>query len=827
MSTNTQPNTPAQWQKFSQLKPVDDIPNHESKDEDNAMQLPGYCEIYTDILALNEPEIQMSADELTDLEINARVITADQPVHLNMSTRGAKKCVMVMYAAVLDQRISVSIEGDQRTELELGVDSGHLQAEIKFDEGQLEVSYSDRHGDDRTPAYQAFLDTELRVALAVCWSSPAVAISICSFVAKSAATAGSHALSQAQAVSLGQQLAAHAMTGPDSYFAPTLTFDDFVVTLESQRQAAKSFQQQYEAFQAAQDRVDDAKAAGETLLATVQHEQSTRLDLQSQTLGKYQAAAATVDACDKLLGDDDEELRHAKDRFETGLDEWIRRQTFLAICTILGAVFREWASLFLPIESRSRGHSRTDMLRARARPLEFAAGIYAVGKGSGDPGAVEKIVEDVEKAEKAAGAAENVILGSKAFKELWKYTKALGKLYPHISDVVSAVGKIDRLGDHDEIDLPTLGGDVSGSDGTDADASLIMSLAAWDEWGLDSDQQMEWAVLQQNPAIDGASEYRLTLRKHAVHGRALAQAQAEAVKQGQEYVQATLMVLQANRDIEAIDDLLAHYEEEKDAYAQVEAKFYDRYLQLQTTLVIQLQYAVDACRFYTLKEPAVILDSQMSVDDITNCIADLRGAMQDVDIQYANGYTPTIPTTFSDELASNFPETVIAGLKSSEQGYSATFTLLPMPGANYDPGPENYAYPFTGGYHYRLNGLEPRLTGVKPLPDAVHDGRAFVRFRIETSGTYSDLGYDPDTKEPKVWHFVSKLRQNRYVYEIDESGAWLRDTERAQYDDHEHAQPPPFTLWKVTLENPEDLDLSTLEKLELHWDAFYRPVFSS
>ncbi|EAU29446.1 predicted protein [Aspergillus terreus NIH2624] len=802
MSTNTQPNTPAQWQKFSELKPVDDIPNHESKDEDNAI---------------------MSADELTDLEINARVITADQPVHLKMSTRGAKKCVMVIYAAVLDQPISVSIEGDQRTELKLGVDSGHLQAEIKFDEGRLEVSYSDRHGDDRTPAYQAFLDTELRVALAVCWSSPAVAISICSFVAKSAATAGSHALSQAQAVSLGQQLAAHAMTGPDSYFAPTLTFDGFVVTLESQRQAAENFQRQYEAFQAAEDRVDDAKAAGETLLATVQHEQSTRLDLQSQALDKYRAAAATVDACDKLLRDDEEDLRHAKDRFETGLDEWIRKQTFLAICTILGAVFREWLPWSFLLNP---GHEAiVELTCACARPLEFAAGIYAVGKGSGNPGAVEKIVDEVEKAEEAAGAAEDVILGSKAFKGLWEYTKALGKLYPHISDVVSAVGKIDRLGDHDEIDLPTLGGDISGSDGTDADAGLIMSLAAWDEWELDSDQQMQWAVSQQNPAIDGASEYRLTLRKHAVHGRALAQAQAEAVKQGQEYVQATLMVLQANRDIEAIDDLLAHYEEEKDAYAQAEAKFYDRYLQLQTTLAIQLQYAVDACRFYTLKEPAVILDSQMSVDDITNCIADLRGAMQDVDIQYANGYTPNTPTTFSDELASKFPETVIAGLKSSEQGYSATFTLLPMPGDNYDPGPENYAYPFTGGFHYRLNGLEPRLIGVKPLPDAVHDGRALVRFRIETSGTYSDLGYDPDTKETKVWHFVSKLRQNRYVYEIDESGAWLRDRERATYDDHEHAQPPPFTLWKLTLENPEDLDLSTLDKLELHWDAFYRPDF--
>ncbi|OJJ96584.1 hypothetical protein ASPACDRAFT_1874688 [Aspergillus aculeatus ATCC 16872] len=727
----------------------------------------------------------MSADELTELEVNARVITADQPVHLNMSKTGAKKCIMVIYAAVLDQAISVSIEGDQRTELDLGVDSGHLQAEIKFDDGKLEVSYSDRHGDDRTAAYQAFLDTELRVALAVCWSSPAVAISICSWVAKSVATAGSHALSQAQAVSLGQQLAAHAMTGSDSYYAPTLTFDEYVLTLETQRQAAEDFQDQYERFQAAENQVDDAKAAGEALLATVQNTQSTRVDLQAQALAKYQAAAATVEACDKMLSDDDEELRHAQDRFQDGLDAWIQRQTFLAICTILGAIF------------------------------QFAVGIYAVGKGSGDPAAVEKIVKDVEEAEKTAGAAEDVILGSKAFNNLWEYTKALGKLFPKMVDLVSAAGKIDRLGDHDDIDLPTLGGDVSGSDGTDADASLIMSLVAWDEWELESDQQMEWATSQHDPAIDGASEYRLTLRKHAVHGRALAQAQAEAVKQGQGYIQATLLVLEANRDIEAIDELLAHYEEEKDAYAQAEAKFYDRYLQLRTTLAIQLQYAVDACRFYTLEEPEVNLDSQMSVDEITACIAYLRGAMQDVKNQYANGYTP-----------SSFPETVIAGLKSSAQGYSATFTLLPIPGANYDPGPENYAYPFTGGFHYRLNGLEPRLLGVKPTPDAVHDGRAFVRLRIETSGTYSDLGYDADTKETKVWHFVSKPRQNRYVYAVDESGAWLRDVERATYDDHEHAQPPPFTLWKLTLENPDDLDLSTLGKLELHWDAFYRPVFS-
>ncbi|KAM3548669.1 hypothetical protein MY1884_009079 [Beauveria asiatica] len=808
MSTSTQPNTPAQWQKFSRQKPVGDIPNRESKDEDNALgpsyrsiyfdgtsilqQLPGYCEIYTDILALTEPEIQMSASELTNLEINARVITADQPVHLKMSTRGATKCVMVIYAAVLDQPISVSIDNKQRTQLELGADSGHLQAEIKFDGGRLEVSYSDRHGDDRTPAYQAYLDTELRIALAVSWSSPAVAISICSFVAKSAATAGSHALSQTQAMSLGQQLAAHAMTGPDSYFAPTLTFDKFVVTLESQRQAAEAFQHQYEAFQAAKDRVDDAKAAGKTLLETVQNKHSTRLNLQSQALGKYQAAAATVDTCDNVLRKDEEDLRQADDRFETGLNKWKRRQTFLAICTILGSVFK------------------------------FAVGIYAVGKGLGDLGAIEKIVDDVEKAEKAAEAGEDVILGSKTFKQLWEFTKALGKLYPHIDNVVSAVGRIENLGGDDEIDLPTLGGHVSGSDITDADASLIMSLAAWDDWQLDSDQQMEWAVSQE---IDGASEYRLALRKHAVHGRALAQAQAEAVKQGQEYVQATLMVLQAKRDIKAINHLLDHYEEEKDAYAQAEAKFYDQYLQVQTTIAIQLQYAVDACRFYTLKEPTVIVDSQMSVADITRCIADLRVAMQDVDIEYATGYTNITRITFSDQLACKFPETVIAGLKSKEQEYSATFTLLPLPDADPRPGPENYAYPFSGGFHYRLNGLEPRLVGVKPRPEIVSHGSAEVCLRIESSGTYSDVGYDLDNKETKVWHFVSKLRQNRYAYLINESGAYIKDTEQVQYDDHEHAQPPPFTIWKVTIENPKDLDLSTLEELELHWDAFYRPIF--
>lgn len=288
----------------------------------------------------------LSPGDLTTVQINARVLTADQPVHLNMSKTGAKRCSILIFAAVVDQPFSVSVEGSQRTILDLGANSGHFGVEVDFQDGQLSVTYQEQHSYDASNPYRAFLDTELRIALALFWQRPGIAISICSYVAQSTFEIDAHSLSNAQAVSLGQQLAARAMAGPNANYAPTLPFKTYQQTMLSQLAAAKTFEKEYQRFQDEENAVADKKAAWATMLQHAQDQRSTLVNVQAQALSKYEDACVTAQKCSKKLDDDDEELRHAQDAFEDGLVAWKDAQLRKAVLGILTAIFRKSYSLF-------------------------------------------------------------------------------------------------------------------------------------------------------------------------------------------------------------------------------------------------------------------------------------------------------------------------------------------------------------------------------------------------------------------------------------------------------------------------------------------------
>lgn len=93
------------------------------------------------------------------------------------------------------------------------------------------------------------------------------------------------------------------------------------------------------------------------------------------------------------------------------------------------------------------------------------------------------------------------------------------------------------------INIPSTG-DISGTSQGDANAAAIVTMAAWDKWLLEADDQMAFAV-ENN--IDSASAYQLALRKHAINGKQLAQAQAEAIKSGYEYVQTQMEVIRCSQ----------------------------------------------------------------------------------------------------------------------------------------------------------------------------------------------------------------------------------------------------------------------------------------
>ena len=162
-----------------------------------------------------------------------------------------------------------------------------------------------------------------------------------------------------------------------------------------------------------------------------------------------------------------------------------------------------------------------------------------------------------------------------------------------------------------------------------------MALAAWDKWVLESDQQMEFAVGED---IGGASEYRTVLRKHAVNGKQLAQAQTEAIKAGQEYVQAEMDVIVSKQDIDELRNLQNQYENLADYYAQSEAKFFDRFLAMRTGVAIEMRNMVWAYKYWTLEDSRVVLDSQKSTADFRADLVLLDAELEAISGKYATDF---------------------------------------------------------------------------------------------------------------------------------------------------------------------------------------------
>lgn len=310
------------------------------------------CKVYADVLAFPDVDaVKFSLDDYATVEIVARVLTADRPVNLNITTKANGTAdemgAISIYVAVLDQPISISVNGKQSTTLELGSKSPSLGATISFDEddnGQLLllVSYTPKYIYDDTALFQSFLDTELRIGLALFWARPAIALSICDFVARITHdnnTGGSHSLSNAQAVALGQQLAAHAMATAHANYAPTLKFDDYHGTMLDQLAAAQTFEDEYKRFQDREASTDDQKTAWQTMLDKAQGQRVTRVQVQDQTLAKYDDAKSTVEKYIHQLDDDNDDLRKAKDAFDAGLLKWENAQILKAVFSILKAIF--------------------------------------------------------------------------------------------------------------------------------------------------------------------------------------------------------------------------------------------------------------------------------------------------------------------------------------------------------------------------------------------------------------------------------------------------------------------------------------------------------
>ncbi|KAI9925304.1 hypothetical protein ASPWEDRAFT_45752 [Aspergillus wentii DTO 134E9] len=789
-----QPKSPGEWQKYSNSQVVTSIPlRKEQKSEQNTLiERDIYLDeskiekpaarllyLYADVFAFTKSEITISPAPYSEIQIVARVLTADKPVHLKLAPQGAGFQLWI-FGYILDQPISVSVGNQAPLLLGLGLGKEYVGVKLNVHPDKINPEYQKAYNPVVDEDLQASLDTQLRVALALFWRNTSIAISICSYVAALTVNPALYSQINAQAVSLGQQLSVQAMTGPDMGYAPVLKISEYLPTVRDGLDAVTAFQDQYDRFQDNEANVEMQIAAWNAMLEHAQTQLSRGVNLSKVAWAKYQDACVVVARCQEEVNADNRNLSATKEAFNKGLVAWYAKTYLTAAFETLSAIIK----------------------------FTNAPGILSLGFESSIGAALADIkgaIDEVIKAEKQPDHTGKIIKSS-TLETLGDCMQALESLYPKTATLTAAIKELES---DPKAKIPAIG-EVTGSSGGDADSRAIITLTAWDKWSLECDQQLEYAISQ---SVAGASGYRLALRKQAVNGKTLAQAQAEAVKAGQEYVQAAMEVMACYQDISSLKELLKKYKGEKDKYALAKAKFFSRVLAIRTSVVMQMQKLVWAYRYWALADSTVVLDSQKPIVEFRNDLFTLEREIESADEKYATDFQPFNWTVPSKDLPANYGPLMVQGLKG--ENHSASFTLAPST----DPtDKESFASVFKDGSHFRLDGLETFLQGVVPRPEAVHNGVVQVDIDILTTGVYADI------QGGKIFHFASLARQVRLSYDITAAGEVGETHVHAIFPTQQHAEPTPFTQWTIKLRNPEQLDLAGLSGVDLHWKGHARFV---
>ncbi|QSZ36323.1 hypothetical protein DSL72_007449 [Monilinia vaccinii-corymbosi] len=229
-----------------------------------------------------------------------------------------------------------------------------------------------------------------------------------------------------------------------------------------------------------------------------------RINVRYMALDKYEYSVRTTAGCHEQFETDDFALELLRIKFEMGVNRRVWEQKWKAVFQTLQAV------------------------------ITFAVAVGQLCLGS--PGGVGQGAAAGRQAIGAVVAAEQIA----------------DQVNRILSSVVLTLMQFEK---NPNIQIPSTG-DISGTSQGDADAAAIVTMAAWDKWLLESDQQMAFAV-ENN--IDGASAYQLALRKHAINGKQLAHAQAEAVNARDEYIQAPMEVIRYSQNIADLQALKAGF----------------------------------------------------------------------------------------------------------------------------------------------------------------------------------------------------------------------------------------------------------------------------
>ncbi|KAL1694312.1 hypothetical protein GGG16DRAFT_47593 [Schizophyllum commune] len=740
--------------------------------------------VYTDILALSPaPTVQMPLPVLASITLFSRVVTSEAPVNLQLTTASDDAAQVVIWATYVDQPITVSLGNGSPQSLNLGVASGNVGVSLTATKGALTVEYYKSYFvQDVAPDgdLTKMLATQLRIASVFFWTQPSVAALLALHVVRTTVNAhGDTALLNIQASAILQQIRAAQLAGPGTSHAPVLKLDYYKNSMVTILTAGAAFQAQYDRFTDNKATVDDQLKAWDSMLVQAQSTVAMQQQLALDAKAKWDSAQQILITAQNDMRVHQWTLDSKASAFRAGVESWKRQKEFDAVAEILEAIVT----------------------------FAFAIGAICVGDPEPAAAAPASAASAVANAAKSAAEAAKVTkktLDKDTLESIGNVVEGLSNMLHSTIENATAITEAAAAGTDALAPFPEEQGD--------SDSQVLVGVAAWDKWTLDVEDQMGYAVSE---SIDGASDYLLELRKHAINGKLTTQASAQAVKAGQEYVHNQLALQLAQADMARLNALRTAFKNEEGQLDVARLHFYDRLDAMRTSTLIELRNIMWAFKFYTLSDSALVLDPLKRMEDYQ---ADLAQLVHEVE-SYEEGsasdnhaYTHILTTSLQPSFDGIGPGVIT----SLQQKYTATFALAPHPttAGTALPFP---AGPFTGGSAFRVFGMRVVLQGLVPKPAALSQaGTAIVWITIGTSGVYNDIRGDN-----AVFGFTSMPQVRQFKYLVDAQGKAVNNG--IEVDSiitmSQHMDPPPFTQWSITIDQPDLFDLTNLTGVQLEWQG--------
>ncbi|KAF7941575.1 hypothetical protein EAE99_001212 [Botrytis elliptica] len=800
-SNNTIPNTPDGWFQYSTSHSLSTLPQRSNiiaqhskyvvrdiyVDAPTAIlaSTSQLTQIFADVIAFSTPEITISISKNGVIYIISRVVTASGPFTITLNPASTNESAFTIYGSTFDQPISYKLNSSSTTPaipLDLSPASGNLGAQIDIKNGEATLTYLTKYDDLSITdiEFTKCLITQLRIASIFFWTQSSLSLDLTSHVARATATSATGVLLNLQAHALGQQISSSVLTGPNINYVPVLTLSTYKLVLDDVIATASAFETQYNRFADRAAAIADQKIAWKAMLDQDEGNITLQQTLVTNSLARWNNATDFLNSAEVTMRSHQLDIRDKESDFNLGIQEWKREQIIDTIVDVFQAIFG----------------------------FATAIGEIAIGDpeaAAAAPGAAESAIKVVSE----AGSLANLFLKPETIEGIKGGTEAILKLYERTSAAVNDVAAVD---------LNSAGGDVSGEDQSNADLAAIVSIAAWDEWMIQSDEQMAYAVEQK---IEGAGAYQAELRRHAIDGKLLVQARAQSVKIGQEYVQLWLQLQATKSNAARLQQLYDTYDGEQDAALEAQGYFYDRVSMLRTNIMIYMRDAIWAYKYYTLSDSTVVLDPLKTIVEYQE---DLEMIVQEVTAckeNYSSDFTPFIPTIQTIDLPLNYRTSVVNALQSSSN--SVTITLSPSTSTSSSTSAADtssslppIAGPFIDGSRFRVFGMRAFLLGATPKPSAFSSStsRATIRLQICTSGIYTDI------QDGIIYGFTIKPLSRPFEYTVAKDGTVdLPPVKDSIIKSSDYVDPTAFAQWTVKIMNPGDLDLSGLTGLKLYWEG--------